>query len=267
MLVLLGVVAAPIHAAHAVILYAVDFSAPTHTLGSAPATGTGPIPRDTPSLLQVFNDPTSAATVVSSFGALGDRPLEISAAGTGSAGLGGLNLHFDMDDPAIPGELTRFQADFDIIVDHVDQNQIAILFDAPSVHITRFLPNNQVRMFGRVGVDTQLGTWTSGDLMHVRMTYDTLSGEWSSQLNGGTVFTAVSDQTALRNIRIGSTTSLTTLAYIDNVLIQGFGVPEPATLLLLGLGIAGLAFAGRGERVTGERRVRESRVWRVGWRR
>ena len=241
--------ALPFAPAQAVVLYDVTFDAPTHTVGSAPAIALGPAPRDTPSSLQIFNPADTSATVVASHGALGDRPLEMVAVNN-AGGLGGLNLGFDLSDFGLPISRTEFSLDFDIIVEETGQNQVAAFLDAPSIHVTRFLPNGEIRMTGRAGVNDLLGTWSPGELFHVSMTYSNVTGEWSSRLNGGAVSTGVSDQLELDSIRIGSTTARTSLFYVDNVLIQAFVVPEgPSVLLMLG-GLATLAGAERRRRRT-----------------
>jgi len=223
----------------AVLLYDVDFNA--DAVGAPPALGFGPIPRSTPTKQNVFPR-TSSATVVSSFGALSNQPLEIQASfeplPSTTSRLTGRTFEFSLDDGDIP-KFNFYRAQADVIVDTITQNRVALFIDAPSIHSIAFRPGGNIETAARGGTSV-IGTWTSGQLFTTSIDFDLFNGKWSAGLNGETLFSAATSDTMVRQFRFGTTTNGQSLSYFDNIRVEGSVIPEPSTFLLFGSGLAGV---------------------------
>lgn len=228
------------------ILYDVDFDGPPHVVGATPAFGFGPFPRNTPtSGGEIF--PTGSATVVASFGPLTNRPVKLKVLdGTPNdpGKLGGTDLQFDLTDPSLAA-IDRFHASVDVVPSQLrTASGLGIFFDAPSIHSVQFWPDGNIRVVDATGINQVVGQYLPESLYHVQLAFDRGAVEWSASINGTPVYHGPADGTDMDRFRIGMTTgdSVTpAVAFVDNVRVTA-DVPEPGTVCLLAIAMAGVAF-------------------------
>lgn len=235
--------------AQPVVLYDVDFSAPTHALGTTPTVGSGPLPRATPTDISFLGGGAadSSATVVSSFGALTDRPVVLEGDGSQSSIV---TILFGLDD-ARTHDADSYRLEFDLIIDALPTNadHFTLFIDAPSVNRLQFTAAGELTVFNTALVATQtIGTYQTGALLSVAIDFDQLQWIWSIAVNGQTLFSGPAGGTGATAIRInlaridpsGSASSVRRVA-LDGVRITA--VPEPGRLVGFVAALASLALA------------------------
>jgi hypothetical protein len=154
-----GILVACAGTAHAEILYDVDFSTPPHTVGEAPASFVGDLPRRGPSrVVTQFNNST---TVVSAAGPLVDQPAVLEGVSNG-----GVTLEFAVNDEQTAG-FDSYQLELSLVIEELaSADQVRLFADFPRVNTVIFDAQR------KVSVDTELelevGSFEWNEIITVR---------------------------------------------------------------------------------------------------
>ena len=208
--------------ANAVLLYDVDFN--SDTVGTSPATGTGPVVRTTPSSVSISSEGGSA-TVVSSFGLMNDQPLRLQAVDNGPQDslLGGGNVFFGLSSSGFSGfDVYDFQADF--LTDSLEGTSGMGFFFNPLSKALRIEPNNAIRAVSfDGGPNASVGTYVLNSLITVGLTINLVDMTWMARIDGASVVSGMHSLTSLSGFRFGFTSHSNTPRniYVDNILING----------------------------------------------
>ena len=154
------------------LLYDIDFSTPPHTVGSPPAVGAGPAPRDTVSSI-TFGSPT----VVSSFGDLTDQPLKFdSFDGSGD------QIKLSLDDMTL-GSAYVIEAELEI--DDVDIlfRPFTVLLDTPQVRSVSFRSNGTVTTHVPFVFPGPPGAFDFDEKIDLKIQVDLSADTWEIFLN------------------------------------------------------------------------------------
>ncbi len=149
-------------------LYELDFNFPTHTVGSAPATGAGTAPRKTVSKIN-FGTPT----VVSSLGVLADQPLEFNA-------LDGQGDQIQLDLTGLTVGPTYVLTTEIVVSEIASGGRFNVIFDTPQVRSISFLSDGSVSAIPG-GV---IGTIDFGDKIDLKVEIDLANDLWNVYLDG-----------------------------------------------------------------------------------
>ncbi len=170
--------ASPAVTAQETLLYAIDFSAPKHSLSVPPALGG----IDGISKIK-FGNPR----VVSGFGPLNDRPLLFTGNG----------LPYDQIELNGDPESTVYQVDFDVVTENLKGSgfRFTVFFDSPTA--------NQFSLDGTVNTISILNgpTWEEGQSIHFSVRLDYLTNLWSAEMDNVRIFESSFDGSALHSIR------------------------------------------------------------------
>lgn len=154
------------------LLYNLDFGTPPHTLGSTPATGEGPTPRETISSIG-FGTPT----VVLGFEALQDQPLLFdSADGSGD------QIRIDLT--TVPASDT-YCIETELLISAQDGNdtRFTLIHDAGQIRNLEFRQGAIQTFIPGVGT-TDVGTYTRGEILSIRSEIDLPADSWTIFING-----------------------------------------------------------------------------------
>jgi len=233
-----------------ITLYDVDFNGPPHVVGTTPAFGFGPYPRNTPTAGGQIFSPTGSAKVVAANGPMTNKPVRLTAIdGTPNDPnhLGGADLQFDLDDPQI-FPLTRFHASVDVLPSDLrTASGLGIFFDASTIHSVQFMPDGNIRIIDATGVNKVVGQYSPETVYTVQMTFDEAIAQWSAAINGIPVYHGPTDEVDMERFRIAMTTGDTLIscsAFVDNIKISA-DVPEPGTICLAGMVMSAVALLPR----------------------
>jgi hypothetical protein len=234
-----------------ILLYDVDFNGPPHVIGATPAFGFGSYPRATPTSgggYAAFS--TGTAFVVSGAGTLVNRPTRLTAIDdtpNDPTHLGLVDLLFDLTDPQI-SSLDRFHASVDVLPSQLRTSTgLGIFFDASTIHSVQFWPDGNIRIIDATGVNTVVGQYSSETVYHVQMAFDRAHSQWSAAINGVPVYSGPTDETNMDRFRIAMSTGdhfSSSIVFVDNIRVSA-DVPEPGTICLTGMTVAGGVFFAR----------------------
>ena len=216
------------------IYYDIDFSSPLHTVEQVPTIDDSPA---TPS--QNRGEPI----VVDSYGQFTDQPLLLNTLGNSPS--------FYYDSITLDMDRGRgfYYSSFDVLTHNLigTDNNFTVLYDLPWVHNLSFINTGELNIFGRENVPFQDDT-----PMHFEVLMDIENDFAKVLLNGTLVYddklliylpNRNEEDFYFRSLRfshglqssIGTPNYSTNIA-IDNIIVTDYIVPEPATLLLLGIG-------------------------------
>ncbi|MEW8627239.1 MAG: PEP-CTERM sorting domain-containing protein [Candidatus Thiodiazotropha sp.] len=229
----------PISAQSSIIThYQIDFSSPTHSVGSGPSTGTG---TDQVSSV-IFGTPT----VESSFGSSADQSLHFNA-NTSTYEQIRLEMGQGYD---------NYQISFDFYSSNLSESNyaFALLADTPTVRNFYFSGTTGVRYWAPFVDPINGGSFADDTNYHVTLDYDLAVGSVSLWLNSGLLgsrsFTTTGDDIESFRFSLSPAMGGTGLdpsinVNLDNILVTSrtANVPEPSTLLLFSLGLIGLSSA------------------------
>jgi hypothetical protein len=245
------------------VIYDVDFSSPTHTLGAEP-TSIGSSTTRAPSD-QVSWVPFGSPEVVAGVGALDEQPLHF---------FGGQQLEsgptYEQIKLVAGTGAPAYHVGFDLVVDHLSFDrgaQFTIYLDTPLSSSISLRPEapppapgldplpSRIEAFGEAFASSSLGSFLEGTLYHFSFNLDFEEGNMSAYMNGMLIdqnsWTPIPGDDILDDLQslrfnlieypgeLGPASSVA----IDNLLIVG--APEPGSIVLLGAGLIGLAMKER----------------------
>ena len=157
------------------LLYDLDFSSPTHVLGSPPTTGAGPAPRDT-----VSSIPFGTPTVVSSFGSLTDQPLEFN-----SFDGAGDQIRLALDD-VILGTMYTIETEVEIADVVAPFRPFGVIIDGlPGIRRVDFHSDNTIRAFASFTPPIPiLGTYAFNTKIDLKIQVDLTADTWEIFIDG-----------------------------------------------------------------------------------
>lgn len=224
--------------------YDIDFSAPTHTVGSAPTTGSG---TDTPS-----STTFGSTNVESSFNALSGESLVFNTSGNTEP-----CCFYDQIKLDLSAGYDNYQLSFDMAADAFvntgSNNAFRVLFDTPQVRSLDFKNNGSIGVYHPFGPSSaNTGSFTNDMLYNVMVDINLVTNLWDIKVNSLSIFSGAFTSTGgdINSIRFsfGAMTSGASTVHdsvgIDNIKLTS-QVPVPATLALLVLGLLGLATSKR----------------------
>ena len=232
------------------IIYDVDFSAPTHTVGSLPTTGSTATPSDTPSEIII-----GTPLVDAEFNGELNQSLAFNSPRARSEAIG-----FDLGLGA-----DRYTLEFDVILTSLNNPNtelFSVSFDTPTEQSVLF-SNYSVDIFqptpGGSTITGSIGNYIDRTAFNVLVDIDLVASSWSifldqSLAHSGAFFAfdtggSTNDINRIRMSLFESEDVGDALAKVDNILIQAdpepVGVPAPASSLLLLVGLLPLLFLRR----------------------
>ena len=220
----------------AVVLYNVNFEAPTHVLNQLPTVGFGALPRNTPTDV-VFGQPR----IRSQAGILDGQFCRFESAYV--AGYCQLEFGLDSQYGHIRQQYPLYRMRMDMLVERMNAagDVLTVFADAPHAHSLKFLYENNMRVvvLGDDAYQQTIGTFDEGSRFSIRLDCDLSTEWWRIYRDGVLIFSGAFPQyygrmMGLRYSLASSPGSNTACVDIDNVKIEG--LPEPATLGLAVLG-------------------------------
>jgi hypothetical protein len=204
-------------------LYVLDFSSPPHTVGLPPATGAGPVPRNTVTEVVSWGTIFDTPRVVSSLGAFTDQPLKFDSRDWKYdqilLGLSDLPLSrvYCLDSEVL---INTQQGRFVILHDTMEIRNIEFINGV----ISAFVPHN-FTVDGWPGIP--IGTYALGQVIRVHSEVDLAADVWKIFLDGILAYSGSFGRArSLHQIRISTTSGA--VAAIDNVYITpNHCEPEP----------------------------------------
>ncbi|MES9854143.1 MAG: PEP-CTERM sorting domain-containing protein [Candidatus Thiodiazotropha sp. L084R] len=217
--------------------YDIDFSSPTHTVGSAPSVGSASD--------QISRINFGTPTVESTFAGLSDPSLHFNA-NTSTYEQIRLNMGQGYD---------NYQINFDFYSSNLNESNYAftLLADTPQVRNLSFNGGTGgVQYWAPFVQPINGGSFADTTSYHVTLEYDLAVGSMSFWLNNGLMgtrsFTTSGEDIESFRFSLAPAVGGTGLdpsvnVNLDNVLVTSrtTDVPEPSTLLLFSLGFIGLA--------------------------
>lgn len=209
------------------IHYNIDFSSPEHTISQPPATSSS---ITTPSEI-VFGEPI----VSKSLGALKDQPLVFNSLGNRPI------FYYDQIELSMDRGNGFYYTSFDITTLNLigSRNHFVVLFDTPTCENITFQFDGKIDLFGKTQIDYQ-----NNELLHLEILINIAEKDASIFVNGnkeyegdfrpGEYFRSIRFSHGLKSS--ASSQDNSSFVGIDNIIVADYVVPEPATLLLLGLG-------------------------------
>ena len=222
-----------------VTYYDINFSSPTHTVGSAPTVGSG---IDTPSSI-VFGQPT----VESSLGGLTDQALIFNTTGNSTT-----CCFYDQIELQMGFGSSHYQVSFDFssenFVNTESGNTFTVLFDTPQVRNVYFNNSGSISYFNPGAGSGTIGSFADNQMLNMLIDIDLVSSVWEIFANGSLLFSGMFTPSGddIESIRFsfgGIDTTTHDSVGIDNILVtngETMAVPEPSSLLMLSLGLLGL---------------------------
>jgi hypothetical protein len=222
----------------AVVLYDVNFEAPTHVVSQMPTVGFGTPPRNTPSRVN-FGQPM----IRSESGVLDGQFCRFDSAHTTGSPYSYCQLAFGLD--TWYGYYPFYRMTLDMAVESLNSpaEEFAVFADNPAARKLLFSCVDGVgTVVGYGGTSAQtVMTFTQGTRFSIRLDCDRTGERWTIYKNGEIVFEgeylrALPSQPmgALRLSLSSPQTGGTACVDVDNVRLEG--LPEPATLGLVALG-------------------------------
>jgi len=196
-------------------LYDLTFGLP-HAPTFPAVEGAGPTPRRvvSPAL-------DTMPIVVAVHGALTDQPLELVATDTGSPFD---DQQFDLRLDDLPAA-ELYSIDADVLVTAGELNaSITLLIDAPAVRAIDFQADGEIWGWASGGSIFSLGSFTLGEVVHLRVDVDLEVDSWSIWIDG--VLTAVEDfesASSITTVRMGTDVSVlgpSISGAVDNLVIS-----------------------------------------------
>jgi hypothetical protein len=201
------------------LLYDIDFSEPFHTFGAVTTLDEGgPTPRQGFSEILRFDPGDEPRT---------DGAFDLRSMTDGVVRFGGdaqARLNLESGDFPIPG------ADYDIYTLEFqaalpDSASMTLFFDASAINRFSMGKASPSDDFGVIsdgsgpGSGTQLAVYTPGELLAVRVTFDTVNERWRVEVDGETLIQGPTQNavTIVRNIRFVGNGD----AYFDNIKVWG----------------------------------------------
>lgn len=213
------------------IYYDIDFSSPVHVVGQSPTIDGSP---ETPSSI-LYGNPT----VVASYGQFTDQPLLFNTEGNK------LSPFYETINLSMNKGKGFYYTSFDLLTHNLigSRNSFTIFFDNPYAGGLTFAN------FGRM--NTGVFDFFEDDVpMHIEVMTDFINNNYKVLINRQIIcdkqyFTPghnpeVSDLVMIR-FHLGldiwtNEPDVSSYVAVDNIIVADYVVPEPATLLLLGLG-------------------------------
>ena len=160
------------------MLYDLDFSSSSHTVGSPPVTGAGTAPRTT-----VWSINFGTPTVVSSFGVLTDQPLEFNA-------LDGQGDQIQLSLADLPTGSTYVLTAQIVVGEIAARGSFRVFFDTPQVRSINFNSDGTVKVFVPGGSSPTIGTFGFGEKIDLKVEVDLSADHWNVYLDGVSVLSA-----------------------------------------------------------------------------
>ncbi len=231
---------------NAEILYDVDFSSPTHTLGEPPSLGGTSYPRNTPTS---FDHSWGTAEVIQAYGDLTDQPLLLIPE-IPSFGIPGAGLRFDLEGkrtfPVYTFEMDMFLSSFEH-EQHYNGDGFGLYFytNGSTAHSIHFRDDGSIHESSNHLLVT---VFPFDEAFRFGVTINLPENEWTVYMNEEQVYTntfhvpypaSPEIPTELwsigMNLRDDGDTPSVPVGVIDNIGIVG--LPEPATLSMVSLGL------------------------------
>ncbi|MES9926820.1 MAG: PEP-CTERM sorting domain-containing protein [Candidatus Thiodiazotropha sp. 6PDIVS] len=216
--------------------YDIDFSSPTHTVGSAPSIGSASD--------QISRINFGTPTVESTFAGLSDPSLHFNANTSTYE-----QIQLDMGQG-----YDNYQINFDFFSSNLNESNYAFTLhaDTPQVRNLSFNGRAGVRYFAPFVQPINAGDFADTTSYHVTLEYDLAVGSMSFWLNNGLMGTRSFSTSGedIESFRFSLSPALggtgldpSINVNLDNVLVTSrtTDVPEPSTHLLFFLGFIGLA--------------------------
>jgi hypothetical protein len=223
-------------------LYDIDFSSPTHTVGSTPSVGTG---SDQVSFIR-FGDPT----VIDTSAGTPDQALHFTAQT-------GAYIPYQQIELTMGRGYDNYQMSFDMVASNLvgSNYEFVLLADTPSVRNLYFRNTGDISLIGK-----NMGTFANDTSYNVMLDYDLVDQQVSYWMNGVLVgsqlfTTSGGDIESFRFnlgpyvlsqeiLELGPDTSV--WVNLDNIKVTTrtadpvSAVPEPSAIMLMMLGMGGL---------------------------
>ncbi|MDD5063174.1 MAG: PEP-CTERM sorting domain-containing protein [Phycisphaerae bacterium] len=223
-------------------IYNIDFSSPAHTVGSQMTTGDSPPPRNTPTE-SIFGD----QIVRNSFGSLTQQPVELIPEDSGFLRYSQFKLDLEFTE-----HYPVYRLDFDVYMENFmagAYDNFVVLFDTPSVVRLDLNSYGNILENGYLTYGDIIGSFDFGQTVSMSVTVNMENNLWSIYSNSNHLWTGQFFHTSqaypeppdiIESIRFSlrDDSDFTNIpgCAVDNIRV--IGAPEPATVLLLGLGAA-----------------------------
>jgi len=219
------------------ILYSVDFSSPTHTVGQPPALGGSTYPKDKPTQ---FGFEWGTAEVITDYDTL-DQPLLLIP--EPNPNRPSTRLDFELTGME---SFSRYIMSVDMYLSSFESplDRFNFYFDTPISHQIRFDRDGTIFQWGD---GTVLSSFNFDEAFNFKVDVDIENNNWSLFINDGMIYSGIFHTITQGNpdlperlddviliLDYDDNTANVPIAVIDNFSITA--VPEPATIVLFGLG-------------------------------
>ena len=201
------------------MLYDLDFSSSSHTVGSPPVTGAGTAPRTT-----VWSINFGTPTVVSTFGVLTDQPLEFNA-------FDGQGDQIQLSLADLPAGSAYVLAAQIVVGEIAARGYFRVFVDTPEFRSISFNSDGTVKALVHDGSSSTIGTFGFGEKIDLKVEVDLSADHWNVYPDGVSVLSAdFGGATRITAIRV--TTDVLpsppgSRAAIDNVWVIVSSAPVP----------------------------------------
>ena len=163
-------------------LYDIDFSSPTHVVGTQMSVGYGPVPRNTPSE-SIFGE----QIVVTSYSSLTQQPVQLIPETTSRNPYGYSQFKLDLSTFNYP----IYKLDFDVDIENMTAggwDTFRLLYDVPTVVRLDF--TNDCNIFTYIGYhNNPIGSFDFGQLLSMSILVDLPENIWSITCNSEHLYT------------------------------------------------------------------------------